>query len=95
LICLSVVLVCLGLAVGEIPTLTHIARLQRSIIEYELLNSCEIFRLQYWCRPSRLYFKKEITCPIHPKGCARRLEWFAKRFNLRPTYLVEEDDAKN
>jgi hypothetical protein len=74
----------IGLAVGEIPTLSQLSRLYSLIMRNELLNSCEVFRLRYLLRPSLIYFEEEKVVPINPNFIARLSPWFRKHFILRP-----------
>ncbi len=79
----------IGLAVGEIPSLSQLSHLYSSIMHNELLNSCEIFRLRYSFCPSILYLKEEIKSQ-HPGFFRRRLHWFRKYFLFRPIFRVDD-----
>ncbi len=80
----------IGLAVGEIPTLSQLSRLYSLLMRIELLNSCEIFRLRYLLRPSIVYSEEEKVVPINPNFIARRLPWFRKHFIFRPSSLHQK-----
>jgi hypothetical protein len=85
----------IGLAVGEIPTLSQLSRLYSSMMRYELLSSCEIFRLQYICTPSIIYLNDETDESTNSGCCTKRLKWFQKLFIVGQTYSGEENNFDN
>ncbi len=80
----------IGLAVGEIPTLSQLSRLYSLIMRNELLNSCEIFRLRYLLRPSIVYLEEEKVVSVNPDFVARRLPWLRKHFIFRPNSFHQQ-----